>query len=74
MPTIAEPGIVRTQVIRISLALDQPTALGRSEAPIPINAELVTCVVDTGAPASAAVNMMLAAETWALTACSGRIL
>ena len=74
MPTIADPGIVRIQVISISLAMDQPTAYGRSDAPIPIKAELVTWVVDTGAPKRAAVNMIPPAEIWPLTACSGRIL
>ena len=46
----AEPGMVTTQVLTISLAVFQRTALGRSEAPIPIMEELTTWVVETGAP------------------------
>jgi len=48
--TAAEPGMVITQVLTISLALPQRTALGRSEAPIPMIDELTTWVVETGAP------------------------
>jgi hypothetical protein len=48
--TVAAPGIVMTQVLTISLALAQRTALGRSEAPMPMMDELTTWVVDTGAP------------------------
>ena len=47
-------------VLRISCALDHRTALGRSEAPMPMIDELTTCVVETGAPNWEAVKMTAA--------------
>ena len=64
IPTNADPGMVRNQVVTISPALPQRTALGRSEVPMPRIAELVTWVVDTGAPMTAALKMIAAALAW----------
>ena len=52
--------MVIIQVLTISLAFAQRTALGRSEAPIPIMEELTTCVVDTGAPITEAPKITAA--------------
>ena len=43
------------QVVTISFAFAQRTALGRSAAPIPMSAELTTWVVETGAPSMEAL-------------------
>ena len=72
--TVAAPGIVMTQVLRISRAFPQRTALGRSDAPIPIIDELTTCVVDTGAPIIDAANITDADVNCASNACNGRTL
>ena len=40
--TMPAPGMVISQVLTISLALVQRTALGRSEAPMPMIDELTT--------------------------------
>jgi hypothetical protein len=57
MATRAEPGMVMTQVMAMSLAFFQRTAFGRSEAPMPMIEVATTCVVDTGAPITDAVRM-----------------
>ena len=70
----AEPGMVTTQVLTISLAVFQRTALGRSEAPIPMMEELTTWVVDTGAPITEAAKITAPEVSCASTACKGRTL
>jgi hypothetical protein len=53
----AEPGMVTTHLLTISLTVFQRTALGRSEAPIPMMEELTTWVVETGAPTNEAAKI-----------------
>ena len=74
MATVAEPGIVMIQVLRISMAFAQRTDLGLSEEPMPIIEELTTCVVETGAPVMDAMKITPAEVNWASRAWSGRIL
>ena len=57
MATVADPGMVMSHVSRISRAFVQRTALGRSDAPIPMMDELTTWVVDTGAPTMEAAKI-----------------
>ena len=68
MATSAAPGIVSNQVTAISRAFVQRTALGRSDAPIPVMDDDTTCVVDTGAPMTDAIKITLAEVTCEFTA------
>ena len=68
----AAEGRVTSQVNRISPALPQRTALGRSAAPTPMMPELTTCVVETGPPNIAAPDMTAAAVIWLASPCMGR--
>ena len=68
MATSAEPGIVITQVIAMSLAFFQRTARGRSEEPMPMIELPTTWVVDTGAPITDAVRMTAAEVNCELSA------
>ena len=58
--TAAEAGMVRTQAQMMRRATPQRTAESRCTAPTPTMAPVMVCVVETGIPASAVPNRVMA--------------
>ena len=56
-------GIVKTHAHKIFVVTPQRTADTRCDAPTPMMADEMTCVVDNGAPNVAATMMVVAAES-----------